>query len=92
MRAEGVGPLLPPARRASSGGGVSFAQALREALRRANRLQLEADEALRALVAGRIEVHQAVMAVERAELSLRRLLEVRNRLIAAYDELMRMQL
>jgi len=91
MRTEALGGLLPPVTGGSSSGGASFSRMLREALERANRMQLQADQALKALVMGQVDVHQAIMAVERAELSLRLMLEVRNRLIAAYDELMRMQ-
>ncbi|GIW82461.1 MAG: flagellar hook-basal body complex protein FliE [Gemmatales bacterium] len=58
----------------------------------ANADQAQADAAVRSLVTGQANsVHEVALAVARAELSFRLLLEIRNRLIEAYQEITRLQ-
>jgi len=40
---------------------------------------------------GKIDVHQAMIAIEQAHLSLRLMIQIRNKIIAAYEEIMRIQ-
>ena len=73
---------------ADSAAGGSFSQILGEV----NALQLRADELAGKLAAGQIEnVHEVIVAQQEAALALRLLQEVRDKLVAAYQELMRMQ-
>jgi flagellar hook-basal body complex protein FliE len=54
--------------------------------------QVRADQAVMDLAAGRTEsVHNVMLAVAEADLSFRLVLEIRNRLSDAYQEIMRMQ-
>jgi flagellar hook-basal body complex protein FliE len=54
--------------------------------------QAGADQAVLDLAAGRTEnVHNVMLAVAEADLSFRLVLEIRNRLSDAYQEIMRMQ-
>lgn len=56
-------------------------------------LQQRADQAVQAVATGQpLEIHRAVLAVEEANLGLRLALQVRNRAIEAYQEVMRMPL
>jgi flagellar hook-basal body complex protein FliE len=43
------------------------------------------------MVLGKTDIHQAMMTMEEAHISLRMLIQVRNKIIAAYEEMMRMQ-
>jgi flagellar hook-basal body complex protein FliE len=71
---------------------VSFSQALREALGEVNRLQVEADQAARKLVTGEIkDLSEVTVAAEKANLALQLTIQVRNKAIEAYQEIMRMQ-
>ncbi len=71
---------------------VPFAKLFQEAVAAANDAQARADEATRALALGLTDnLHQVVLAVTQAELTFRLLIEVRNKLIDAYHEIMRMQ-
>lgn len=71
---------------------ASFTEVLAGALREVNRLQLEAEGANWQLVRGEVEnLHQVVLATEKAELALLLTLQVRNKVLEAYQELMRMQ-
>jgi flagellar hook-basal body complex protein FliE len=54
--------------------------------------QLAVDQAVRDLATGNADnVHKVMMAVAKAELSFKMLLEIRNRLTEAYQDIMRMQ-
>jgi len=68
-----------------------FPAALRQAIERVEGLQRAADESTLKLLAGENEeVHQTVLAVQRAELAFQLFLEVRNKVVQAYQEIMRM--
>lgn len=70
----------------------SFAKIIANVIRDVNLDQQQADTALQGLVTGKIDnVHDVVLSVAKADLSFRFLLEVRNRLTEAYQELSRMQ-
>ncbi len=76
----------------SATGPGSVADMLSESLGKVNQLQGEADVAIKNLVAGRTKnIHETLVTVERADLSLRLLMQVRNKIIDAYREIMKMQ-
>jgi flagellar hook-basal body complex protein FliE len=76
---------------AAKDGAGSFADALQDAFEGADRLQHDADDTVRRFATGDIEdVHQVMLALDRADLSFRMTLEVRNKLVEAYQEVMRM--
>ena len=70
----------------------NFRETLTEAIGEVQRLQNEADTTIRQLVAGEIkDVTEAMVAVERADVSFQTMMAMRNRIVAAYEEVMRMQ-
>ena len=70
----------------------SFGEYLTDSLKKANELQIESDKLNTALAAGRIEdVSQVVVAAQKAELAVQLTLQLRNRAVSAYQEIMRMQ-
>jgi len=82
----GLGPVPEAARRAENFKGL-----LLEAIERVEGLRRDADESVLRLLAGENEeVHQSVLAVQRAELAFQLFVEVRNKLVEAYQEIMRM--
>jgi flagellar hook-basal body complex protein FliE len=71
---------------------ASFADTLRSALQEVNSLQTRRDEVAGGLVAGTVqEPHDVMVATEEAQLAFELMLEVRNRLLESYQEVMRMQ-
>ena len=57
-----------------------------------NETQVESDRAINDLVLGKTDnVQQVIMAVANAEMSFQLFMEIRNKLIESYNELMRMQ-
>lgn len=55
-----------------------------------NGLQRQADTQVHRSLLGEADVHDATLALEKADLSLRLLVQVRNKLVQAYEELSRM--
>lgn len=70
----------------------SFGQYLVDALKETNSLQNKADAMNAALAAGEVDdISQVVIAGQKAEIALQLTMQVRNRALSAYQELMRMQ-
>ena len=81
----------PTAKQTSSSGSVSFGQMLEGSMERVNQLQKEADVNINNLANGQqTDIHQTMIAVEKADVSFELLMQIRNKLIAAYDQIMRM--
>ena len=53
--------------------------------------QAEAGEAMKGVMTGDMPLHKAMIAVQEASLSFQLMVEVRNKLLESYQELMRMQ-
>lgn len=94
----GLSPLAALSRLASQNpaangaAGASFAEQLQQALNEVNRLQLEAGRQDELLATGDLkDLHSAVIAAEKASLALQLTLQVRNKVLEAYQEVMRMQ-
>jgi len=58
----------------------------------AQQLQQEGDRKITGALLGKEELHEAMLSLEKANLSLKLLLQVRNKMIEAYQELSRMQM
>ena len=57
-----------------------------------NQHQHQADTAIKELVAGRSKnIHETMLTIERADTSLKLMMQVRNKILEAYREIMRMQ-
>ena len=70
----------------------SFGKVLQQSIDQVNRLQLEADAKVNDLVTGKqTDIHQAMIAVEKASVSFELLMQIRNKVITAYDKLMSTQ-
>ena len=70
----------------------SFGQYLVDALKETNTLQQKSDAMNAALAAGEVDdISQVVIAGQKSEIALQLTMQVRNRALSAYQELMRMQ-
>jgi flagellar hook-basal body complex protein FliE len=73
--------------------GVDFGKMLKGALGEVNQSQITADKVSQGLATGEVEnIHRAVMSIAQADLNFRYVLQVRNKIIDAYQEIMRMQI
>ena len=74
----------------ASGGGL--AELVDGFVKQTNEAQISSDTAITDLLEGKTDnVQQVVMAVANAEMSFQLFMEIRNKLIDSYNELMRMQ-
>jgi flagellar hook-basal body complex protein FliE len=72
--------------------GPSFADVLKESLEQVNALQAQKTEKIQDLVTGKANsVEEVMVAVEEANLAFEFTMQVRNKLVEAYNELLRMQ-
>lgn len=94
---------LPGAGELGAGAGVaeapsaigpagSFSNVLSRLVEGVNEKQMAAGEAVRGMIGGQdVSLHQAMIAMEEASVSFQLMVEVRNKLLESYQELMRMQ-
>lgn len=69
-----------------------FMETLRGAMDQTKELQATADAKVAGLLEGSgMDVHSAMIAVEQADLSFQLMMQVRNKIVAAYQEISRMQ-
>jgi len=88
-----VPPSPTPQDSKKPAGKASFASVLQEFVDDVNNLQQNADKAIEKLNTGEIkDVHQAVIAAEEADMAFRLMMEIRNKLLDAYQEVSRMQI
>jgi flagellar hook-basal body complex protein FliE len=70
-----------------------FAKELKSAMNELNAKQVEGEKAMADIATGSVkDLHQAAMAIDKAELSMKLMLEVRNKALNAYKEITRTQL
>lgn len=70
----------------------SFKDMLNTALDKVNKIQHSADNTITKFSTGQIEdIHQVMAAVEEANLALKLTVQIRNKILDSYREIMRMQ-
>ena len=85
--------LLKQKSKVESGGGEAFAQHLKSAMNEVNEIQKTSEQAVGDLATGQVkDLHQAAMAISKAETNMKLMLEIRNKALNAYKELGRTQL
>jgi flagellar hook-basal body complex protein FliE len=88
-----LAPAAISATRESAKGGSDFKNLFEGAINRVESLRQSANQSVeRALSGEGEELHSTVMATQRAELSFELFMQVRNKVVSAYQEVMRMQL
>jgi len=92
---QGIGPLSTPAASAASPARqatTTFGDLLGAMMEDTNQQQHNADLAIRQLHGGgERNLHEAMIAMEKADITLRFAVQVRNKALDAYQEIMRMQ-
>jgi len=70
-----------------------FSKVLKESIDEVNSLQKKSDKAMSDIATGSVkDLHQAAIAIDKAEISMKLMLEVRNKALNAYKELSRTQM
>ena len=85
----GTLPNSKPAQEPQKG---DFGTHLKNALGDVNDLQQKADQAIQQLVGeGKGDLQETMIALEKADVSFRLMMQIRNKVLEAYQEIMRMQ-
>jgi len=80
----------PKAERAGAGEG-GFGDILKDAISAVNDLQKKSDQEIQKLMTGEAQdLHTTLIAVQQADLSFQMMMQVRNKIVQAYQEIMRM--
>jgi flagellar hook-basal body complex protein FliE len=87
-----VSMVAPKLDDSSSENAVPFSNMLREAYASEQRLEDDASDAVEGLMKGTgVDVHQALIATQKADVAFELVLAVRNKAVAAYQQMMGMQ-
>jgi flagellar hook-basal body complex protein FliE len=68
-----------------------FGDVISAAVEKVGKLENEADRSIGDLLQGRTDIHETMIALQKSDISMRTFLAVRNKVIEAYREIMRMQ-
>lgn len=73
-------------------GNVEFSEMVEDYVSEVDSLQENADQALQDIATGKTDnVHQFAVAASEADLSFRLMAKIRNKLVSAYNEIMKMR-
>ena len=93
FRAANLGRIQDVAEKATPKGDGSFSNVFLEAIERVQGARQESNEKIQSLLAGETEdIHQVALSAQKAELAFELAQQVRNKVVSAYQEVMRMQL
>ncbi len=88
----GTNPAIQSASPSTGAREWGFVETLRGAMDQVNQLQTAATNQTGAMLEGNgMDVHSAMIAVEKADLSFQLMMQVRNKIVSAYQEISRMQ-
>ena len=80
------------ANKTEKGNENAFLEILKSSINKTNALQQEASDAVSRLASGeKIDIHNAMIAAQKADVTFRLMMEVRNKIVEAYQEITRMQ-
>ena len=94
---SGIAPIPDVAQVGSPGSAGTadssgFVDSLKSAIGKVNDTQLEAGRAVDALMTGETQdIHRTMVALQQADVSFQLMMQIRNKLVAAYEEIQRMQ-
>ena len=73
--------------------GEQFADVLKKSISETNSVQIDSQKAMADIATGQVkDLHQAAIAIDKAENSMKLMLEVRNKALTAYKEILRTQM
>jgi len=72
-------------------GTLEFGKVIKGAIERVDGMDKEADKSIVDLLKGKADIHETMIALQKADLSMRLLLAIRNKAIEAYKEITHMQ-
>lgn len=96
-----IGPINPnlqvpeirgPKNQSGQKDGAGFGDILKDAISTVNELQKQSDQEIQKMMAGESQdLHTTIIAVQKADLSFQMMMQVRNKIVQAYEQIMGMQ-
>ena len=84
--------MLPsPAAPTQQAGGTSFGKLLNEAIQQVNDVENTSQGELKKYLSNESDLHSVMIALEKADLSFQLMMQVRNKIVQAYQEIMKSQ-
>jgi len=72
---------------------IDFAAMLKDSINKANAIQKDSEQSLSDIATGQVkDLHQAAIAINKAETHMKLMLEMRNKAILAYKEILKTQI
>ena len=88
-----VQPSVPQSKGPAADARQGFGAMLKNALDDVNQKHIQADQAVADLVAGKSQdIHNIMIAAQKADIGFQLLMQVRNKVVGAYETIMRMQI
>lgn len=69
---------------------LEFGKVIKGAIERVDRMDKAADKSIMDLLQGKADIHETMIALQKADISMRLLLAIRNKAVEAYKEITRM--
>ncbi len=94
---SGIAPIADVGQIGSAGavgssGTSGFLDSLKSAIGKVNDAEMEAGRAIDSLMTGETQdIHRTMVALQQADVSFQLMMQIRNKLVAAYEEIQRMQ-
>jgi flagellar hook-basal body complex protein FliE len=86
-----VPEIRTPQKTSKGSAGPGFGEILQDAISAANEVQKQSDQQIQKLMAGESQdLHETLIAVQKADLNFQMMMQVRNKILQAYNEIMRM--
>ena len=70
---------------------TEFGKVMKGAIEKVDRLEKEADRSIIDLLQGKVSIHETMIALQKADMSMQLLLNIRNKVIESYQKIMQMQ-
>jgi flagellar hook-basal body complex protein FliE len=87
-----IGSIAPSGPTQANGvSGESFDTVINEAMSKVSQVQEDVEKAVTELATGG-DISEAVLAIEKADMSFQLMVEIRNKLLGTYEEVMRMNI
>lgn len=92
LRIENVQQLpVNNSEKADQRGSKGFGEIMEGAINKVNGLDKDANRSIIDLLQGKTDIHETMIALQKADVSMRLLLAIRNKVLNAYTEIMHMQ-
>jgi flagellar hook-basal body complex protein FliE len=82
---------LPPMPATPAAGGDSFSKLLKEALQQVDGIDKGSQGELPKFLSNESDLHSGMIALEKVDLSFQVMVQMRNKIVAAYQEIMNLQ-